>query len=162
MSQHQLKTLAEDFKATKSNVATLKQKCHDIVLMDQTYRSNVATSTSDQHVNVVTLVPSNLNSEISPMLRHRINVATSTKDIKRKLLNNKIQCRDITTVLRHQPEMITMNLNDQCRNISYNNVAASVQVCTSKGLSFSNVATSGQCRNIRAMLQHQLNVTTQE
>ena len=141
MSRHQLKTLAEDFKATRSNVVTLEHKCRDISLMDQTYRDNVTTSTSNQHVNVATSIPSSLNSEISPMLHHRINVATSTKDIGRELQNNKIQCLDITTMSRHQPEMIAMNLNYQCHNISSSNVTTSVQVCTSKGLSSNNVAT---------------------
>ena len=81
MSRHQLKTPTEDFKATRPNVATLEKKCRDIRLMDQTYKGNVATSMSDQHVNVVTSVPSSLNSEISPMLRHIINVATSVKTL---------------------------------------------------------------------------------
>ena len=76
MSRHQLKKLVEDFKGTRLNVAILQHKCRDIFLMDQTYRGNVATLTSDPHVNVATSVPSSLDSEINPMLRHRIDVVT--------------------------------------------------------------------------------------
>ena len=103
MSRHQLKTLVEDFKETGSNVATLEQKCHDIALMDQTYRGNVATSKSDQHVNVETSGPSSLNSEISRMLRHRINVATSVKTLEEN-------CRTIrynVTTSRHHDSVAT-------------------------------------------------------
>ena len=92
MSRHQLKTLAEDFRATKFNVVISEQKCCNNRLIDQTYRGNVAISTSDQHVNVTTSMSDqhvnvvssdqrSLDSEISSMLRHRINVVTSVKTL---------------------------------------------------------------------------------
>ena len=102
MSRHQLKTLVEDFKVTRPNVATLEHKCLDISLMDQAYRGNVATSTNDQHVNVATSVLGSQNSEISPMLRHRINVATSVKALGEN-------CRTIR---------YNVATSQQCRNIN--------------------------------------------
>ena len=81
MSRHQLKTLEEDFKETRLIVLTLEQNVRDINLMDQTYKGNIATSMSDQHVNVATSIPSSMDSEISLMLRHRINVVTSVKTL---------------------------------------------------------------------------------
>ena len=76
MLRHHIKTLVEYFRVTRFNVTTSDHKSHDISLIDQTYGNNVSPSMSNQNVNVMTSDQSSLDSENSPMLRHRINFVT--------------------------------------------------------------------------------------
>ena len=93
MSQHII-NVTTSHKTIGKVLQSNKIQCRDINLIDQTYRGNVATAMSDQHVNVATSDQGNLDSEISPMLQHRINVATSVATL---VENFKITRYDVAT-----------------------------------------------------------------
>ena len=107
MSRHRINVVTSTKNIGKGLQSNWIECCDIIAEMSRhqlnglAYRGNVATSTSDQHVNVTTSTLSSLDSEISPMLRHRINVATSVKTLGEDYITRRYnvatsqQCRNI-------------------------------------------------------------------
>ena len=68
--------------------------------------------------NVATFNQSNLSDEISLLSRHRINVATSHKNIEIILQSKKIQCRDINLIDQTCKGNVVTLTSDQHVNVA--------------------------------------------